>query len=388
MRASISSDSQARAGTGSPSSSRSFAAACAAALALYACGSNTPKGAVTSTGGASGAANAATGGGLGQGGGQGTGSAGGVTASGGFTAAGSPSQNGGLPGSSGGGLGASGATASGGLPGAGGAVAAGGATGASGAPPDGGGAGCARADLKSVVEAYFTAMAAHDPSTLKVASTVKFTENAKAIKLGEGLWKTAGAVAFHRDVLDTERCGAVSEAVVDNAGTATIFGLRLKLDAAQLTEVETIVVDPKNGFFPTPNGIVNSAKDDWEGVLPADQRSTRAELTAAANAYFDLFSNSSAMVPFGKPCNRLENGLQTTQGDCGTGIPAGNLMMTHRRYPVADLEAGIAVGWVLFSGGLLDFHMFKLKGGKIQFINAVVGPSATSWGWPDDPPSQ
>jgi hypothetical protein len=63
-------------------------------------------------------------------------------------------------------------------------------------------------------------------------------------------------------------------------------------------------------------------------------------------------------------------------------------MMTHRRYPVADLEAGIAVGWVLFSGGLLDFHMFKLKGGKIQFINAVVGPSATSWGWPDDPPSQ
>ena len=45
----------------------------------------------------------------------------------------------------------------------------------------------------------------------------------------------------------------------------------------------------------------------------------------------------------------------------------------------------IAVGWVLFGGGLLDFHMFKLTGGKIQFINAVVGPSATAWGWPDDP---
>jgi len=40
-------------------------------------------------------------------------------------------------------------------------------------------------------------------------------------------------------VLDTERCAAVSEAVVDNQGTATIFGLRLKLDAAQVTEVET-----------------------------------------------------------------------------------------------------------------------------------------------------
>lgn len=234
------------------------------------------------------------------------------------------------------------------------------------------------------ITAYFTAMAAHDPSTLKVASSVKFTENAKSMQLGEGIWKTAGAVTFHRDVLDTERCGTVSEAVIDNQGTATIFGLRLKLEAGKLTEVESIVVDPKNGFFPTPNGIVNSSKDDWESVLPMDQRSTRAELSAAANAYFDLFSNPMAMVPFGKPCNRLENGFQTTQGDCSSGIPAGNLMMTHRRYPVADLEAGIAVGWVLFGGGLLDFHMFKLKGGKIQFINAVVGPSATSWGWPDD----
>jgi hypothetical protein len=123
-------------------------------------------------------------------------------------------------------------------------------------------------------------------------------------------------------------------------------------------------------------------------VLAADQRIPRDQLQAAANAYFDLFANSSTMVPFAMPCNRLENGLQTTSGNCGSGIPAGNLMMTHRRYPVSDLEAGITVGWVLFGGGLLDFHMFKTKGGKITFINAVVGPSATSWGWPDDPPAK
>jgi len=230
---------------------------------------------------------------------------------------------------------------------------------------DGGAAACTRAALKSVVEMYFTAMAAHDPSTLKAASTVKFTENAKALKLGEGLWKTAGAVAFHRDVLDTERCAAVSEAVVDNQGTATIFGLRLKLDAAQVTEVETIVVDPKNGFFPTPNGIVNRPRTTGKACCRPIQRSSRAELTAAANAYFDLFSNSSAMVPFGKPCNRLENGLQNHTGDCGTGIPAGNLMMTHRstRSPISKRGSP----WVGCSSARAPrLSHVQVKGGKIQ----------------------
>ena len=368
-----------------------LAASLVAALALAGCGSTRSgnKGTPAGAGGAAGAANGP--------GGSISGNLGGQTAS--VTSGGAPgSMLGGAAGTASGSGGSSspgGTTASGGQTGLGGTVGAGGAAGAAGtsgaagaasSAADAGAGACTRADLKSVVGVYFTAMAAHDPTMLKVASSVKFTENAKSLELGDGLWKTAGAVTFHRDVLDTERCGAVSESVVDNQGTATIFGLRLRLEGGQLTEVETIVVDPKTGFFPTPTGIVNSSKDDWEGVLPADQRSTRAELTAAANAYFDLFSNPSTMVPFAKPCNRLENGLQTTQGDCGGGIPSGNLMMTHRRYPVADLEAGIAVGWVLFGGGLLDFHMFKLKGGKIQFINAVVGPSATSWGWPDDPP--
>jgi hypothetical protein len=353
--------------------------ALAAPIALLACSSSTAgsKAAGGAPGVSGGAGTVAVGGASGDGavvsgGGGGVGSLAGGGAS--------VSAGGAAPGSSGGALASGGQSAAG-------AAASGGASGVAGAAADSGASGgaCARGDLKATVESYFTAMAAHDPSTLKVASTVRFTENAKQTQLGQGLWKTAGAVKFHRDVLDTERCGTVSEAVVPNQGTDTIFGLRLKLDGGQIIEVETIVVDPSTGFVPTPNGIVSSAKDDWESVLPADQRSTRAELSAAANAYFDLFSNPSAMVPFGKPCNRLENGLQTTQGDCSSGIPAGNLMMTHRRYPVADLEAGIAVGWVLFGGSLLDFHMFKLKGGKIQFINAVVGPSATSWGWPDEP---
>ena len=284
-------------------------------------------------------------------------------------------------------------TAAAGSGGAGGSLAAGGGSGTSaagtgaaagsGGGSSGSASGCTRESLKATIDNYFTAMAAHDPAMLPTSASIKFTENAKTAKLGDGLWKTAGKPVFTRNVLDTANCGTVTEAVVAENSGQVIFGLRLKLDAEQkVSEVETLVVR-SGGFAFKPQGIIDSKDNDWEGILPPDQRSSAEVMNAAANGYFDLFSKS-AMVPFGMPCYRLENGTLTTPGgDCGSGIPAGGLQMTHRRFPVVDLEAGITVGWVLFGGSLLDFHMFKFKGGKVQFINAVVGPSSTSWGWPD-----
>lgn len=244
------------------------------------------------------------------------------------------------------------------------------------------GNGCTRAALEAAIDAYFDATASHDPSALAVSPSVRFTENAVELELGDGLWKTAGAVQFHRDALDTERCATVTKAVIENDGTPTIVGLRLKLEDGALAEVESYVVDPATGFVPTPQGLIDSAGDDWESLLDPADRSTREELDAAADAYFDLFSNPAAPVPFGVPCDRLENGFKTTNGRCSDGVPPSSLQMTHRRFPVADLESGIAVGFTLFGGSLLDFHMFKLTSGEIRFINAVVGPSAPSPNWP------
>ena len=307
-------------------------------------------------------------------------SGGGASAGAGGQTAGAMAAVGGASGmvsSGAGGMPAAGMSASsaGGMPAAGmSASAGGGAASAS--------SGCTRESLKALIESYFTAMAAHDPAALPKAANLKFTENAKTMQLGEGLWKTAGMPAFTRNVLDTQTCGTVTEAVVAENSGQVIFGLRLKLDGEQnLSEVETFVVR-SGGFAFKPQGIIDSKKDDWETVLDPSERSTAEDMNAAANGYFDLFSKPNTKVPFGMPCYRLENGTLTTPGgDCGSGIPAGNLQMTHRRFPVVDLEAGITVGWVLFGGSLLDFHMFKFKGGKVQFINAVVGPGATASGW-------
>ena len=241
---------------------------------------------------------------------------------------------------------------------------------------------CTREFLKTTIDQYFDALATHDPSALPLADTVRFTENTAETTVGEGLvWQSAGEVKFTRSLLDTERCGTVTEAVFPNDGVDTIFGLRLQIAAGEITEIESIVVDPETGFFATPSGILNSTGNDWETLVPPEQRSTREELEAAGAAYFASFADDSVEPPYGMPCDRLENGFKTTRGDCGNLGGAGGLRHPPQRYPVSDIEAGITAGFVLFGGGQIDFHMFKLVNHEIQFIDAVVGPRARTSGW-------
>jgi hypothetical protein len=57
------------------------------------------------------------------------------------------------------------------------------------------------------------------------------------------------------------------------------------------------------------------------------------------------------------------------------------MQMTHRRFPVSDLDSGMTAGFILFGNRLLDFHLFKVKEGKIVLIQALVGPASTGTGW-------
>jgi hypothetical protein len=285
--------------------------------------------------------------------------------------------------------GSGGSASAGQNPGSGGASSSHADSGTPGAMHDGGEGGasaagdCTREFLKSTIDGYFSALAAHDASMLPQASSVRFTENAKDAQLGEGLvWKTAGMVKFTRSALDTERCGSVTEAVIPNSGKDTIYGLRLQIVDQQIDEIETIVVDPDNGFFPTPEGILNSTGDAWEDIVPEDKRSTRDELEAAGKAYFASFGDQSVKPPYAMPCDRLENGFKTTQGDCSNFGGAVGLNQPEQRYPVTDLEAGITAGFILFAGADIDFHMFKMSDHEILWINAVVGPAVSSQGWP------
>jgi hypothetical protein len=242
------------------------------------------------------------------------------------------------------------------------------------------GTGCTRALLKSSRDAYFQALEAHDPSSLSTASSVKFTENGTVRKLGEGFWTTAGAAKFKRSAYDVDTCMSVTESVVVEKSTDIVFGLRLKLAASKIAEVETIVVR-SGDYFSNPSALTKSASDDWETPLQASAQPTRDVLKKIVDVYFTQFP--SGACDFASDCKRLENGF--SPGGCSLGLSCsssgsqGRSAMTPRLH-VLDVEAGIAVGFTMFAGTYTDFHMFKVRDGEVHGVHAILaGASASGW---------
>ena len=245
---------------------------------------------------------------------------------------------------------------------------------------------CTRENLSRLVDDFMAALSANEPSRLAVAGDLKYTENGRIMNLSSGFWQTAGEVSFRRSAIDVEQCGTLTQAVIDEDGVEvpTIYGVRLRMsDNGELKDVESYIARSAE-FFHNPEGVPAEDGDDWEALLEPAERSSREVMTAAASAYFDMFFDpQGTAVPFATPCNRWENGTRTTQGDCSNMGPAGagGLEMTHRRFAIVDLEAGIVVGFVLFADSLLDFHMFKMRNGLITQIQSVIGPAANPTGW-------
>ena len=261
-----------------------------------------------------------------------------------------------------------------------------------------------RDNLKSLANKYFEALAAHDPSMIPLAKNVRYTENGVETKVGEGLWKTAGKLLMTRHLIDTLKCGTHTQAVIEEKNAEgkmrpILMGVRLQYENEKITEIESIIAREKEfAMEMTPEGgarsVLKTKDQDWEGILPMGERSSRLALKAAADDYFDMFAADPIYgTPFAKPCNRWENGLRTTrnntfygkeyfEGDCS---PKG-LVIKHkpRRIPLVDVEAGIVVAYIHFAN-LPDFHMFKMRNGKVELIQAVIGPKSDSMGWPDEP---
>jgi hypothetical protein len=291
-------------------------------------------------------------------------------------------------GTSAGGAGKAAGGASGGAGGAPGGTSAGGGAksegGSSAGAPSGGsggaGTGCGREAQAAILDSYLKALVKHDPAGVPIADTVKYTENTKAVTVGEGLWKNAGEPKLVRSLFDTETCNSVTQVVLPEGGKDSVMSLRLKLDSGKISEIEAIITRQGDFLF-SAEGYAKSVDQKWE-VLPEDQRNTRDELLAAAKAYFDLFSDMSVEVPWGMPCQRLEGGAMTFP--CTQGVPSG-VTIGNRRY-WADVETGVSVGFVLFGGstsGLLDAHYFRLIDGTIRNVYSMTSNTTyMTTGWP------
>jgi hypothetical protein len=275
---------------------------------------------------------------------------------------------------------------------------------------------CDRACLKGMIDGYLEALAARDPARTPLAKGVKFTENGARLFPGEGFWKTAGPLGGYRlYAIDPEAGQAAVHALASEAGEPVILLVRLKVDAGKITEAETLVSRKflSGGLFAPQN--LGKQPDLFGQPVPAGQRASRAQLIAAADAYFTAVQTEGTPgyrpAPFADDANRFENGLQTTNVSI-RGLPAMTIAqqldaglfkgvtITDRRYPVVDVEQGVVLGVVVFrrpdatmppeggKGEPLQYHglvseMFKVSGGKIREVRAAMLPrpygAPTGW---------
>ena len=275
---------------------------------------------------------------------------------------------------------------------------------ASSMPASAAGNDCDRQCLKKIADLYFDALAQHQPSLLPASPNVKFTENGRVLKLGEGLWKNAGKPAYRMELFDPMQGGIGIEAVVPDGTVPVVMALRLKVENQRVTEVESVLIrkDEKSVMSQPEN--LTRPNFFWTRTIRVPERNSRYELVAATEAYWRAFESEGTpeyiKAPLLPDTERFENGVHTTNVDIN-GFPAATATeqfdkggftgsrIYDRRYPVVDEEVGAVLSMVRFGrqpnaparpapagadgprGDAFVGEFFAITQGKIREIHAV-----------------
>ncbi len=102
---------------------------------------------------------------------------------------------------------------------------------------------CNRACLIKLTDDYVAALVKHDPKAVPLASDVRFVENVKRTRIGDGLWSTAsgGPTKFSVHVPDAANQTAGWIGMIENKGEPTMVAIRLKLAKGKIVEAEHLV---------------------------------------------------------------------------------------------------------------------------------------------------
>lgn len=225
---------------------------------------------------------------------------------------------------------------------------------------------CDRACLNGFVDQYLDAVVAHDPSVLPLSKFVKFTENGQKLELGDGFWRTATARGSYKFYVDDPQAGQVGfEGTMQEAGQPVILALRLKIEDRKISEIETIVARGQMAQGGAANlEKLASPRPALLEEVPPSERVSRLELIKTANKYFSGMQKDDGKGDysfFADDCNRLENGMQTTNNL--TPMPGLTASGTPRPAPSAKYDPALkptmySAGWSCrdqFRSGLLHF---------------------------------
>jgi hypothetical protein len=262
---------------------------------------------------------------------------------------------------------------------------------------------CDRQCLAGLVTDYLQDMFTHHPGSLPVTANVRFTENGKVLKLGEGFWQSASGMGpYRRDILDVPGHIAATQAIVLGADKQPVlFALRMKEASGKISQIETMVVPhDKDALIFNPDGYIKG-NQQMATVPPASQTDSRADAIKIAMKYpvgLKIGSFVKADTPFASDAYRVENGIHTAGPGCkmkGCDNIKTQDIITHpdvrARAAAYDDHLGIVLLYLDFGQTsrygkgrkLVTFEAFKIYGGQIHAVNAILrltSVDATS-GW-------
>lgn len=235
-----------------------------------------------------------------------------------------------------------------------------------------------RAGLEALVDECLAAFVAHDPARLPLAPAVRYTENGQALALGDGLWGTASDIGAYRHYFaDVEAGQAAFIGTLHENGLPLMIALRIGLALDRIAEIEVVLYRVGSGPAWNDAGFDNLERAQrprpmWQETIPPEERLSRAQLIATANMYFEGLqgNDGKGIYPFTDDCDRLENGVYTTNnseitiGAGGVNAAAlgcreqfetglyGVVTRIHdRRFMLVDRERGVVFTFVVFDHG-------------------------------------
>lgn len=267
-----------------------------------------------------------------------------------------------------------------------------------------------RDDLYAALDMFMAGLLAQDPSSVRWAKRVRFTENNVALMIGDGLWQTITACGPYDLRFADPLTGQVGLfTTVQETHEESACMIRLGIEEGAIAEIEIIVVRQSDSGlkFPDPKF---ERKPMLEEIVPAAERLSRERMVALSNGYFSTLerNDGTILTRFHPDCNRVENGVQTTNNagfhlvevarlPCEEQFRLGNYRyddrLRGRRYPLVDEERGLVLAYAFIDhcGKLGEYQLtdgsrvsspirrphtfylaelFKLRDGAIEQIEA------------------
>ncbi|MDB6011605.1 MAG: hypothetical protein JWL65_3855 [Gammaproteobacteria bacterium] len=223
-----------------------------------------------------------------------------------------------------------------------------------------------REELIEVGRRYLAAIVRHDPAGAPLHPALRATENGREIPVGEGCWRSIERFAGEQFFVDPQARQLVMMGVAYRDSRPWPFAVRLRIQGGHVIESEVVVsTDPKGHFA----DVEQLLKPDilYDAPVPPARAASLEQLRAAADSYWEGLERSDGSIPrFHYRCDKYDNGAKTTNTlrtllspdatvhTCASALDhtkAARPRARERRYPVLDVERGVAASFVV-----IDFH--------------------------------